>query len=280
MSRKIQRIPIVFVYVLLIGYGATTVLPFVTMLLSSFRSTDSIMEFPPKFPDLLFTDRMWDNYKEVLIDRGFWRNMANSLFVAVTASLGQLMTCSMAAFAFARMNFWGKGLVFAVLIATLMVPSEVTIIPEFLLFARLGWLNTFAPLIVPSLLVGSFGTFMLKEFYGTVPKGLEEAAAIDGSTPFRTYLHIFLPISAAPMSVLFIIAFMNSWNELLRPVLYITSPALKTVTQGLREFQSVYTTQWSLLLTATVAAALPVIIVYLFNQRFILESMMHSGVKG
>ncbi len=147
-------------------YSVTTLFPFVWMLLSSFKSSGAIFEMPPRLiPDRLFQPGMWDSYVVVLKEHHFLRYLGNSALISTTASLGQLLTCSLAAFAFARMSFRGKGWIFSLLVATMMVPMEVTIIPEFLMFSKLGWLDTYAPLIVPSLLVGAFGTFMLREFF-------------------------------------------------------------------------------------------------------------------
>jgi multiple sugar transport system permease protein len=280
MKRR-KQIKNAVVYVFLITYSVTTVFPFFWMVMSSFRSSGAIFEIPPRWvPDLLFKPGMWDGYFKVLTEHHFLSYLWNSSFISITASIGQLLTCSLAAFAFSRMQFKGKGLIFALLVATMMVPMEVTIIPEFLMFSKLGWLNTYAPLIVPSLLVGAFGTFMLKEFFESVPASLEEAAIIDGCSPYQVYMHVFLPVAKPSLATLFIIAFMNNWNEILRPVLYIRSPGLRTLTLGLSQFQSEYSTDWNLLLSASVITVLPLIVVYLFNQRFVIEGMMTSGMKG
>lgn len=280
MKRR-KRIKSLIVYIFLIGYSVTTLFPFVWMVLSSFKSSGAIFEIPPRLiPDLLFKPGMWDSYAKVLKEHHFLKYLWNSAFISTTASLGQLLTCSLAGFAFARMQFPGKGWIFSLLVATMMVPMEVTIIPEFLLFSKLGWLDTYAPLIVPSLLVGAFGTFMLREFFASVPASLEEAAIIDGCSPYQVYGKVFLPLAKPSMSTLFIVAFMNNWNEVLRPVLYIQSPGLRTLTLGLSQFQSEYNTNWNLLLAGSVITILPLIAVYLFNQRYIIEGAMTSGMKG
>jgi multiple sugar transport system permease protein len=276
-----RRIKEWIVYLFLIGYSTTTLFPFVWMLLSSFKSSGAVFEIPPRLiPDQLFKPGMWDSYAVVFKDHHFLRYLGNSALISTTASLGQLLTCSLAAFAFARMSFPGKGWIFSLLVATMMVPMEVTIIPEFLLFSKMGWLDTYLPLIVPSLLVGAFGTFMLREFFSSVPASLEEAAIIDGCSPYRVYANVFLPLAKPSLATLFIIAFMNNWNEMLRPVLYIQTPGLRTLTLGLSQFQSEYSTNWNLLLAGSIITILPLIVVYLFNQRYIIEGTMTSGVKG
>jgi multiple sugar transport system permease protein len=280
MKRR-RRIRETFTYLFLAVYGMTTLFPFLWMLLSSFKSPDAIFAIPPRLlPDRLFQPGMWDSYIVVLKEHHFLRYLGNSAFISTSASLGQLLTCSLGAFAFARMPFPGRGWIYSLLVATMMVPVEVTIIPEFLLFSKLHWLDTYAPLIVPSLLVGAFGTFMLREFFAGVPAALEEAAIIDGCSPYRVYWSVFVPLAKPSLATLFIIAFMNNWNEILRPVLYIQSPGLRTLTLGLAEFQSEYNTDWNLLLAGSVIIILPLIAVYLFNQRYIIEGTMSSGVKG
>ena len=178
------------------------------------------------------------------------------------------------------MNFRGKNLIFSLLLMTMMVPVQVTIIPEFLLMMKLGWLDTFLPLIVPSFLVGSFGTFMYKEFFENVPKDLEDAAAIDGAGPFKMFFFVFFPLAKVQTVTLFIIAFMNNWNDLLRPVLYISSEKLMTITMALTQFQSEYEARWNYLLTGGVVAILPLLIVYMLLQRYVVEGMAHTGLKG
>lgn len=269
------------IYSFLIVYGITTVFPFLWMVSSSFKSPGAIFAIPPKWiPDLLFKEGMWSNYIEVITQHHFLKYLWNSFFISTLASIGQVLTCSLAAFAFARMDFKGKNIIFAMLIAMMMIPTEVTIIPEFLMFSYVNWLDTFLPLIIPSFLVGSFGTFMLKEYFSGIPTSLQDAAIIDGCNAFQIFWKVFLPVSKAPLATLFIIAFINNWNEILRPVLYLNSPEKRTVALGLTEFQSVYSTDWNLLLSGAVLSILPLIIVYFFAQKYIIGGMLSSGVKG
>ena len=222
---------------------------------------------------------MFDAYREVWTRHDFFRYTLNSFFVAGAASVGQLITASLAGFAFAKMTFRGSNFLFALLLATTMIPVEVTIIPEFLLMIKLGWLDTYWPLIVPSFLVGSFGTFMLREFFRSVPDELVEAAVLDGASTFRIYLNIFLPISVPAMTTLFLIAFIHTWNELLRPVLYISTPELRTVTIGLTTFQNEYGAQWNLLLSGAVISVVPLLVIYVFAQRYVVEGIATTGIK-
>ncbi len=269
------------VYALMTAIAIFMVFPFFWMVVNSFNSEEAIFRVPPSLiPDKLFKPDMFENYVVVFRDYNFLRYTFNSFLVAGLAAIGQVFTCSLAGFAFARMKVRGTGLVFSLLLATMMVPVQVTIIPEFLLMMKLGWLDTYLPLIVPSFLVGTFGTFMYKEFFESVPKELEDAAVIDGAGPFKLFFSIFLPLATPQTTTLFIVAFMNNWNDLLRPVLYISDPSMYTLTLALTQFQSEYEARWNYLLTGGVISILPLLVVYAFMQRYIIEGVTRTGLKG
>ncbi len=270
----------VAVYGSLLVFAFITLFPFFWMLITSFKLPGDVFRLPPNLrPSLLWTETPFANYTQVLFQFDFLRYAGNSLFVATTAATGQLVTCSLAGFAFARMRFPLKNVLFGLLIFTLLVPIEVTIIPEFLLMVRLGWLDTYLPLIVPSLMVGAFGTFLLTEYFKTVPASLEEAATIDGASPFAIYRHIFLPLATPALASLFVIAFITNWNELLRPVLYISDRNLRTLPLGLTTLQGQYESSWTLLMAGSVISILPMILVYLAAQKYIIRGFMSSGIK-
>jgi multiple sugar transport system permease protein len=210
-----------------------------------------------------------------------WRRYTlNSFIVAGLSALGQVLTCSLAGFVFATMRFRGKNLIFALLLGTMMVPVQSTIIPEFLIMMRLGWLDSYLPMIVPSALVGSFGSFLFKEYYENVPSAYIDASSIDGAGPFTIYSKVYLPMSSSQIATLLIVSFMNSWNDLLRPILYVSSDKWQTVTQALTQFQSQYSAKWNLILTGSVLSVLPILMLYIFMQNYIIESSASSGVKG
>lgn len=290
-SRKRANVPLTIAnYLLLILFAVFTTFPFVWMIITSFKSGNAIFELPPSFiPDKFGQPDMFDNYIEVLTKHNFVRYTFNSFFISIMTGVGQVITASLAGFAFARMKFPGRNVLFGLLLFTAFFPVEVTIIPEFLLGARIldplldpigGWMNTFAPLIVPSFMVGSFGTFLMREFFITVPNELEEAAVIDGATTFQIYWRIFLPLSRPAMTTLFLLSFINNWNELLRPVLYIRSRELQTVTMGLTTFQGEFESEWNLLLTGSIISIVPLLIVYVAMQRYIVEGIATTGLKG
>ena len=279
MVKKSNSRFIIPVLVLLVTF--ISVFPFIWMVLNSFMSDAQIYAYPPRFwPEKLFKKGMWENYAVVLNAYNFWRYIVNSLIVAGLAAVGQILVCPMAAFAFTKMRFRGSKLLFTLLLVTLMIPHQVTIIPEYYLMMKIGWLDSYLPLIIPSFLAGAFGTFMFISVFESIPEALFDAAIIDGANAWKIYWDVYFPEATAPLATLFIIAFMNNWNDLLRPMLYISKPSMYTVTLGLTQFQSAYSSQWSLLLAGSVLSVLPLIIVYIFCQRYIIENSLSAGVKG
>ena len=267
-------------YLILLVLAFITIFPFLWMLLTTFKSSKAIFAIPPVWiPDKLFKPGMWDNYITVFTKHNFIRYTFNSIFVSFMAAAGQVITCSLAGFAFARMKFRGKNFFFGALLATAMVPVEVSIIPEFLMMIKLGWLDTYLPLIVPSFLTGSYGTFMLREFFANIPQDLEDAAAIDGASVFGIYYKIFLPLAGSALVTLFVLAFINNWNALLRPVFYISKSHLRTLPLGLMAFKGAYESQWHLLLTGSVISIVPLLVLYIFAQRYIIEGIATTGLK-
>lgn len=272
---------VVATYAFLVVIATINVFPFIWMLVTSFKSPGSVFDIPPNLnPDLLWTEQRFDAYREVLVEENFVRFLLNSMLIATVTAIGQVVTGSLAGFAFAKLQFWGRDVLFGILLISSIVPVEVTIIPEFILVDRLGWADSYLPLIVPSWLVGTLGTFLYREAFKTVPGELSEAAAVDGAGVFRIYWSIYMPLSVPVTVTLFLIAFINSWNELLRPVLYISSENLRTVTLGLTTFQSEHNAEWDLLMAASVVAIVPLLLVYVLGQRWIVQGIATQGLKG
>ncbi|MBO4279869.1 MAG: carbohydrate ABC transporter permease [Spirochaetales bacterium] len=278
VERRFSKVVVVILIILAV---VISVFPFVWMLANSFMSESQIFAIPLKFwPDKLFKKGMWENYIEAFSNFSFGRYTWNSFFVSFLAALGQIIVCPMAAFAFAKMRFHGRKAIYTLLLMTLMIPVQVIIIPEYYLMMKLGWLNSYLPLIIPSFLAGAFGTFMFIAVFEAIPSVLLDAAVIDGASAYKILWRVYFPQATASVATLFIIAFMNNWNDLLRPLLYVIKPSLFTVTMGLTRFQNQYTTKWGLILTGSVISVLPLIVVYIFCQRYIIENQMSSGVKG
>lgn len=277
-------------YGLLIFIALLMAFPFIWMLSTSFKTPSYIFSLPPQLiPDKWGQPDMFSSYITLFEDYNFARYTFNSFHVALFASIGQLMTSSLAGFAFARLEFRGNKFLFGLLLATALVPIEVTIIPEFILAIKIfdpitkifggAWLDTFNPLIVPSFFVGTTGTFLLREFFSNVPRELEDAAVVDGASVFQIYRHVYLALSMPAMTTLFLLAFIANWNELLRAVIYIKSPENRTLPIGLTSFQNEYSSQWDLLLAGSVVTIVPLVIIYIFAQRYIIEGIATTGLK-
>ena len=278
-ARTHRRVFTTIHYIMLIIIALIVLVPFLWMLSSSLKGSGIMTEVPPRWiPEKAF----WSNYGEVLFEHKFIRYSINSVYISVTAALGQLLTCSLAGFAFARMKFPGRNLLFSLLLATMMIPIQVMIIPEFLIMLKLGWVDhPLSPaLIVPSWLAGAFGTFMLRQFFMTIPKDLEDAARMDGCNIFGIYWRIFLPLAGAALATLFIFTTMTAWNDLLRPILYLSSQERWTLTIGLANFTRQYDVNENLKMAGSLFTLAPLIILYIFTQRYFVRGITLSGLKG
>jgi len=266
-------------YLLLLIVAAVVLVPFIWMLSTSLKGRGVLQEIPPRLiPEHFFLS----NYSEVLIKHHFLRYSINTIYVSLMVGAGQLLTCSLAGFAFARLKFAGRNFLFALLLATMMIPLQVMIIPEFLIMLKLNWIDhpVFPALIVPSWLAGAFGTFMLRQFFMTVPKDLEDAGRIDGCNIFGIYWRIFLPLSMPALATLFIFAVMTSWNDLLRPILYISSQQRMTLTIGLANFTRQYDVNENMKMAGSLVTLLPLIVLYAFAQKYFVQGITLSGLKG
>jgi multiple sugar transport system permease protein len=208
----------------------------------------------------------------------FGRYYFNSIFVAVSVTVGQLITCSLAAYAFARLKFWGRDALFYMFLGTMMIPYQVTMIPSFIVLHWLGWIDSYKALIVPGL-ASAFGTFLLRQFFLTIPKELEEAAYIDGCSRFRVLWQIIIPLSKPALSTLAIFTFMGVFNDFIWALIVINSNEMNTVQLGLAIFRDRYLTQWDLLMAGSVTATIPILLVFFSAQRYFIKGITLSGIK-
>ncbi|MBN1628775.1 MAG: carbohydrate ABC transporter permease [Thermoleophilia bacterium] len=216
---------------------------------------------------------------DVPIRTGFVMFYLNSTIVAVCITLGQLVTCSMAAYAFSRLRFPWRDQLFFGYLATMMIPGAVTLVPVFMLIKLLNWVDTYQALIVPGVF-SAYGTFLLRQFFMTLPSELEEAAKIDGAGFFRIYWQIALPLSKPALATLATFTFMGSWRSFLWPLLVTQEPRMYTLPIALQQYQTLYTTRWHLMMAASMIVLIPIIIVFLFNQRYFVEGVKLTGMKG
>ncbi len=271
--RKLARS--IGLHVLLYGMALATLAPFVWMVLTSFKGMGEIFSYPPTWWPQEFT---FENYTDAFTAAPFGRFYLNSLFVALTVTLGQLITCSMAAYAFARMEFWGRDVLFYLFLGTMMVPAHVTMIPSFMILHWMGLVDTYGALILPGL-ASAFGTFLLRQFFLSLPKELEEAAFIDGCGRFRVLWQIIVPLARPALATLAIFTFMGVFNDFLWALVVINSQELYTVQLGLSIFRDRFATEWGSLMAGSVVATLPILIVFFLAQKHFIQGISLSGLK-
>jgi multiple sugar transport system permease protein len=264
-------------YFLLIAVGLIMVGPFLWMVSTSMKQQGDIFHYPPQWlPDHFSLT----NYRMIMEVLPLGRMILNSFVIAISATIGQLISCSLAAYAFARLNFRAKNVLYFILLATMMIPAQVTMIPVFLIMKFLGWIDTLYALIVPAFFGGAFGTFLLRQFFSTIPLDLEDAARIDGCGRLRILLRIVLPLSKPALATLTLFTFMTYWNDLLGPVIYLSSVEKATLTIGLANLQSgVMTTRYDLLMAGSVMSVLPILFLLIIGQKWFVKGIAVTGLK-
>ncbi len=262
-------------YLILILGALVMIVPFVWMISTSLKTQGATMVLPP---EIIPSDINWGNYMKVTQAFPVLRFLGNSLLVASVSTVGQLILCSMAAYAFARLKFRGRDFLFLLYLATLMVPAQVTMTPQFILMKYLGWINTYEGLILPGMF-NAFGTFLLRQFFISIPRELEEAAFIDGASHFRVYWQIILPLAKPALATLTVFAFMQSWNNFLWPLIIVSDSDMMTLPLGLSMLQGRWETDWNLMMAGVVISVLPVLAVYLFAQKYFIQGLTMGGLK-
>jgi ABC-type glycerol-3-phosphate transport system permease component len=263
---------------LLIFFTIILLTPLVWMVSTALKEQAQIFTYPPEWiPD----PALWSNFRESTSAYPFGRYATNTLIIAGLNIAGVLITASMAAYAFARLRFPGRDLIFMILLSTLMLPFTVLMIPRYIQFRELGWLDSWKPLIVPNWFGGSvFFIFLLRQFFRTIPRDLSDAAKLDGASEFRIYWQIVLPLSKPALAVVAVFVFLDTWNDFLAPLIYITSPDKYTVSLGLSQFLGNYTTQYAYLMAASTMMIIPTIAVFFLAQRYFVHGVVLTGVKG
>lgn len=263
-------------YVVLVLSSFIMLVPFFWMVSSSLKNLNELFSIPVTF---LPKNVAFENYVYMWEQAPWLRYFANTTYITVLTIIGQLITCTMAAYSFARLRFPGRNVLFLIYLGTMMVPFQVVMIPQFKIINQLGLINTRESLI----LLGSFnafGTFLLRQFFLSIPREIEESARIDGCSFPRIYYEIILKNSKPALVTLVIFTFMNTWNDFLRPLLFLNKSAQWTLALGLSKFQGTYVTQWNELMAGALITMLPVLLVYLFAQKYFVEGIVMSGVKG
>jgi multiple sugar transport system permease protein len=270
------RLPFSGWHLLLMPLSLLFVLPLVQMVLTSFMDDGEINRFPPRFiPSALHLS----GYRALFAESHILRWMINTIIVALIAVVAQMVLCSMAGYGFARLKFAGRQAGFFLMVATVMIPTQLLMIPTYLMFSRLGIVNTLAAAFVPWLAT-AFGIFLMRQFFLSLPAELEEAAALDGAGAWQTFFRIVLPLARPALATLALFTLLDSWNDLVWPLIAISDERWYTLQVGLTMFQGTRHTQWSLLMAGNVIATLPLIIAFIVAQKRFVATMTFSGLKG
>lgn len=276
--RKGELFSQVIRYVVLLVLAGIYLLPFAWMLRSSFMEMYQIFVMPPVWvPDPF----KLENYREALSIVPFGRYFVNTLIVLVLSTSGTLLTSTLAAFSFSRLRWKARNLVFGILMTSMMLPGAVTLIPTFIGWRTLGFYNTFVPLIAPAFFGGgAFNIFLLRQFFLGIPTELDEAALVDGASLFQIYSRVILPLSRSALIVVGLFSFMHHWNDFFGPLIYLESQSKYTIAIGLQQFMGSYNAQWHLLMAASTVVIIPVIIVFILGQKYLLQGITLTGLKG
>lgn len=267
------------IYVLLILLSLVFLFPFFWMLTTALKPDYQTFLWPPKWiPDPF----VWSNFRDAFSNPllPFEVFVKNTMIIEIGMITGRLLSCTLVAYGFARLRAPGKNILFGFLLATLMLPGAAVLIPRYLLFNKLGWINTFNPLIVPAWFGEAYAIFLMRQFFMTIPRELEEAAYIDGANTLQTIFRIIIPLSMPVLMVITILSFKDIWNELLNPLLYLNQSTKYTVAVGLAYFNGQYNVEMNQLMAASITMLIPVIILFFIAQRAFVEGITMTGLKG
>ena len=269
MSKKTKAV----IYILLTIVAIYFLAPFVYMLFTTFKTEAEAIAYPPT----LFPEKWnWQNFVDAWNSQPFGTYFMNSVIVTVLTTLGQILSCSLVAYGFARFNFKGKNILFMILLATMMIPLDVTMIPQYMEFNLLGWINTLKPLIVPAFFGSAYYIFLMRQFLMGIPKDYEEAARLDGANAFQIYWKIFMPILKPSLILVGVLNMLTVWNDYLGPLIFLQDRSKYTLALGLASFKGVHDTQIIPMLCITVIMIIPPIIIFIIAQKYIVEGTSGS----
>ena len=280
LSRE-EKIGRFIIFTILLVGAVVMMAPLAFLISSSLKTETQVFQIPFQ---LIPNPVRWLNYLEALTQKPFFLYFKNTMIIVIFNQIAVLLTSSLVGYGFARINFPGRDFWFAVVIATMMLPYFVTMVPQFILFSRLGWMDTYLPLIVPYFFGGgAFNVFLFRQFFRTIPEELADAARIDGCSELGIYWRIFVPLSTPVFITVSIFTFLFSWNDFIGPLLYINSPENFTIALGLATYRSmmgVGRTRWDLLMASSVAMTAPIVLLFFVLQRYFIKGVVMSGIKG
>ena len=265
------------IYILLLAGSALCLLPLVWMVRSSLMTSGQIFEMPPKW---LPNPIQWENYAEALSALPFDLYFLNTFVYVFLGVIGTVISCSISAYGLSRIRWKYRDLVFRIIISSMMLPFAVTLIPLYVIWNKVGITNSLLPLIIPCWFGNAFHIFLLRQFFMSIPHELDESAKIDGASHFRIWLNLIIPISRPVLVVVVLFSFLNIWNDFLGPLVYLNDGEKYTISVGLQLFIGTYKAEWNLMMAAACVVVIPVIIVFLIGQRYLIEGITMSGIKG
>ncbi|MBS4200558.1 carbohydrate ABC transporter permease [Bacillus sp. FJAT-49732] len=278
--RRKKKISIwrILVYILLIAGSIIMMFPFAWLIRSSLMGTAQIFTFPPEWVPRPF---VWSNYSESLTIVPFHKYFLNTMTIELFAVSGVLISSTVSAYSFARLRWPGRDIIFACVLSTMMLPYAVTLIPVFMGWKALGAVNTFLPLTVPAWFGGgAFNIFLLRQFFRTIPRELDEAAYMDGASPLKVLITVIIPLSKPAIIVVALFTFIGAWNDFLGPLIYLNDDSKFTLALGLASFKGMYNAQWGYLMAASATIVAPIIVLFFFMQRYFIEGIALTGTKG
>lgn len=265
-------------YVVMVTLGIVFLTPMLWLLSTSLKEQGQVFAYPPVW---LPNPIRFANYVDAFARAPLFVWLTNTIMITIFAVGGTLLTCSLVAYGFARLRFPGRNVLFVLLLSTMMLPDVVTLVPQFMLFRSLGWVDTFLPLIVPSFLGGgAFNIFLVRQFYLTIPRDFDEAARLDGASNWRIWWHIILPLSRPVLIAVGIFSFVFHWNDFLAPLIYLQSEGNKTLALGLRAFISPTDASWNISMAASMFLVIPVLVVFFVAQRSFIRGVVMTGIQG
>jgi len=272
-----RRIAVTAVYLVLIALSITFLAPFALMVSTSLKTEDRIFtESLEWIPNPI----RWQNYIEALQSFPFLLYLRNTLFVCALVVVGTVLSSALPAYGFARLRWKGRDVLFLIMLATIMLPAQVTMLPVFVMFRTIGWTGTYLPLVVPPFFGSAFAIFLLRQFFLTIPQELSDAARIDGCTEWRIFWQIIVPLSVPALATVALFAFIGAWTDFINPLVYLTDENTYTLAVGLQTFVGRHSSEWNLLMAAATVVTLPLMVVFFFTQRLFIESITLTGIKG
>lgn len=265
------------VYAALIGLAVIFMIPLFWMLSTALKSRFEVFAYPP---EIIPSNIQWGNFREIFTRVPLARYMGNTLLLVVANIAGQLFSVPLVAYAFARLRFPYRNTIFFIVIATMMVPTQVTLIPLYSLYRRLGMVDTYWPLILPSFFGNPFFIFLMRQYIKTIPRDLDDAARIDGAGTWGILYRIILPLCIPPLTIVMVYQFLWTWNDFIEPLIYLNDTSMYTLQLGLSMFRGLYTVEWHLLMAAALVSVLPQLIIYFFAQRKLIGGIASVGLKG